>query len=174
MAKRYFIVFILVFVAVFNAWSQRRLPPKKNTFQNGNVLSAAHRFFTGDVVKLLKVPSGWTVSVAASGLGKPRMMQLGPDGSLYITRRDGGDVLMLKDRDGDGKFDELTTVAAQFKGVHGIALRGNWLYLCNNTELRRYRIRSDGTLEKNWETLINDLPNAGQLRGRGRRVFDRV
>ncbi len=114
------------------------------------------------MVKLLHVPAGWEVSVAASGLGRPRMMYTGPNGELYVTRRDGGDVLMLKDADGNGTLEELKTVAAEFKGVHGITIREGWMYLCSNTELRRYKMKEDGTLEKSWETLINDLPNAGQ------------
>lgn len=120
MAKRYLILFALVFVTVFYTRAQRGLPPKKKTHSKMVTYYPQHIDFLPEMVRLLKVPSGWTVSVAASGLGKPRMMQLGPDGSLYITRRDGGDVLMLKDRDGDGKFEDLTTVAAQFKGVRWV------------------------------------------------------
>ena len=30
--------------------------------------------FKPDMVKLLEVPKGWEVSIAASGLGKPRML----------------------------------------------------------------------------------------------------
>ena len=69
------------------------------------------------MVNLLKVPDGWTVSIAASGLGKPSMLYYTPNGNLYITRRDTGDVLLLKDPNGDGKFEDVKTVAADFKGV---------------------------------------------------------
>jgi len=143
-------------------YAQRGLPPKAKTKSKLVTKYAQHLDFLPPMAKLLKVPEGWTVSVAAYGLGRPRMMHTGLNGELYITRRDGGDVLMLKDRDGDNKFEELVTVAADFKGVHGIAGKDGWLYLCSNKELRRYRIKEDGTLSKEWETLINDLPNGGQ------------
>ena len=142
--------------------AQRGLPPKYKTRSTLVTKYPQHLDFLPKMVKLLKVPDGWEVSVAAFGLGLPRMLYMGADGALYVTRRDGGDVLMLKDNDGDGKFEDLVTVAADFKGVHGITIRNGFMYLCSNNELRRYRINSDGTLDKAWETLINDLPDGGQ------------
>lgn len=142
--------------------AQRGDPPRKKTQSSNITKYPQHLDFLPPMVKLLKVPDGWVVSVAASGLGRPRMMYTSPTGQLYVTRRDGGDVLMLTDRDGDNKFEELVTVVADFKGVHGIAVKDGFMYLCNNTTLRRYKIMSDGLLSKEWETLIDDLPNAGQ------------
>jgi glucose/arabinose dehydrogenase len=153
---------LILFVFPLYVFSQRGLPPKAKTSNRHVTKYAQHLDFLPEMVKLLKVPDGWEVSVAASGLGKPRMMYIGPGGELYITRRDGGDVLMLKDKDGDHVYEELKTVAANFKGVHGITIRGGWIYLCNNNELRRYQIKADGTLSDEWETLINDLPSGGQ------------
>lgn len=47
-------------------------------------------------VDRLRVPPGFRVSVFASGLGTARMLAVGDDGTLYLTRRDSGDVLALK------------------------------------------------------------------------------
>ena len=117
--------------------------------------------FKPDMVKLLEVPKGWEVSIAASGLGKPRMLYGGNNGELYITRRDPGDVLILKDKDGDQKFEEQATIVSNFKGVHGITIKDGWMYLCNNSSLRRYKVNNDGSLGV-LETLMDDLPAAGQ------------
>jgi glucose/arabinose dehydrogenase len=141
--------------------AQRGLPPKQKTRSVSITKYPQHLDFLPDMVKLLKAPDGWEVSVAAFGLGKPRMMYMGPSGQLYITRRDGGDVLMLSDHDGDNKFEDLVTVAADFKGVHGITIKDGWIYLCNNNELRRYQLEKDGSFGT-MESLINDLPNGGQ------------
>ncbi|RYZ34465.1 MAG: glucose dehydrogenase, partial [Sphingobacteriales bacterium] len=89
------------------AHAQRGLPPKEKTRSVSITKYAQHLDFLPEMVKLLKAPDGWEVSIAASGLGKPRMMYMSPSGHLYVTRRDGGDVLMLTDRDGDRKFEEL-------------------------------------------------------------------
>ncbi|HYF68783.1 MAG TPA: PQQ-dependent sugar dehydrogenase [Ohtaekwangia sp.] len=145
----------------FSAFSQRGLPPDSKTRSPMVTKYPQHLDFLPPMVNMLKVADGWEVAIAAFGLGRPRMMYSTPSGHLYVTRRDGGDVLLLKDADGDNKFEELVTVAADFKGVHGITMKDDFLYLCNNNELRRYPMNSDGTLGK-YETLINDLPDGGQ------------
>jgi glucose/arabinose dehydrogenase len=48
----------------------------------------ARRPVNGDPAALLKVPSGLEVTVFARGLGAPRMLALGDDGTVYVTRRD--------------------------------------------------------------------------------------
>jgi len=141
--------------------AQRGIPPKEVTTTTHVTKYPEHLDFLPQMAELLKVPDGWSVSVAASGLGKPRMLYIGPNKELYITRRDAGDVLMLKDLNGDNKFDEVKTVAAEFKGVHGITAKDGWLYLCNNNELRRYKMNPDGTLGEK-QMLFNDMPSAGQ------------
>lgn len=143
------------------AISQRGLPPGKKTRSPLVTRYANHLDFLPDMVKLLNVADGWEVKVAAAGLGRPRMMYLGPNGQLYITRRDAGDVLMLTDENNDQVFDKVTTVLYPFKSVHGITIRNGMMYLCNNNELRRYKITQDGALTDE-QTLINDLPSGGQ------------
>jgi glucose/arabinose dehydrogenase len=143
------------------AIAQRGLPPKESTRQVLVTKYAQHLDFLPVMAKLLKVPEGWNVKVAAYGLGRPRTMYAAPNGNLYITRRDAGDVILLKNPDGEGKFQDLTTVLYEFKGVHGIAVKDNYMYLCNNKQLRRYPLKEDGSLGE-MELLINDLPNGGQ------------
>lgn len=140
--------------------AQRGIPPGDVVKITHTTNYPEHLDFLPEMVNLLKVPEGWTVSIAASGLGKPRMLYHTPNG-LYITRRDAGDVLLLKDNNNDGKFDDIRTVVAEFKGVHGITMKDGMLYLCNNNELRRYKINTDGTLTDK-EMLFKDMPSAGQ------------
>jgi glucose/arabinose dehydrogenase len=154
---------LLLLMIVFGnkATAQRGLPPKESTRQVLVTKYPQHLDFLPAMVKLLKVPPGFEVSIAASGLGRPRMLCQGPNGSLYVTRRDAGDVLMLKDSDGDNKFEDLVTVLYEFKGVHGITIKDGYMYLANNQQLRRYPMKADGMLGK-MELLIDDLPNGGQ------------
>jgi glucose/arabinose dehydrogenase len=155
---------IMILLVVWSgsiAFAQRGLPPKRKTVIVSYTNYPQHVDFLPKLVKYLKVPRGWQVVVAANGLGKPRMLFPGPNGQLYVTRRDAGDVLMLNDKDGDHKFEELVTVLSDFKGVHGITIKDGWLYLCNNNELRRYPLNTDGTLGA-MELLIKDLPDGGQ------------
>ena len=163
MRKNYtWILFTALLVSYQQSLAQRGLPPRAKTRSVLRTKYAQHLDFLPPMIKLLHVPDGWSVSVAAFGLGRPRMLYPGENGRLYVTRRDGGDVLMLTDKDNDQKFEDLVTIVYDFKGVHGITIKEGWMYLCNNKELRRYRMKSDGTVEKDWETLIDDLPNGGQ------------
>lgn len=145
----------------FPALAQKGIPAKP-------VVSITHttnylqiQEFSNDLIARLKAPPGWKVTVAAKGLGKPRMLYTGVNGELYVTRRDAGDVLMLKDGNGDGTMDELLCVVADFKGVHGITIHNGWLYLCNSHELKRYPLQPDGTVGAE-QALINDMPDGGQ------------
>lgn len=151
---------LLAAVTVSFVNAQRGTPPKDVVTIQHTTNYPQHLDFLPEMVNMLKVPSGWSVSVAASGLGKPRMLYHTPNG-LYVTRRDTGDVLFLKDTNGDAKFDEIKTVVAEFKGVHGITAKDGMMYLCNNNELRRYKLNADGTLSGK-EMLFNDMPSAGQ------------
>jgi len=143
--------------------AQRGIPPNDVTKSTNITRYAQVLDFKPEMLKLLKTPPGWQVTLAASGLGKPRMLYTSPQGNVYVTRRDGGDVLMLQDKDGDNKFENLVTVLSEFKGVHGITMKDNWLYVCNSNEVRRYPVKPDGTLTLTaGETLIKDLPDGGQ------------
>lgn len=156
-------LFSLLLVLGGSVCAQRGLPPDETVTMTHTTEYAKHIDFVPELAKKLNVPKDWKVSIAASGLGKPRMMHLGNKGELYVTRRDGGDVLLLRDTNADNAFDEVKTVVADFKGVHGIDISNGWLYLCNNTELRRYKLREDGTVDAaSKKMLLNDMPSAGQ------------
>jgi glucose/arabinose dehydrogenase len=161
--KFYYGIVALSICHALNVKAQRGLPPKEVTRSVSVTKYAQVLEFKPEMLKLLKTPPGWQVELAASGLGKPRMLYTSPTGKVYVTRRDGGDVLLLDDKDKNGKFENLITVVSEFKGVHGITMKDNWMYLCNNNELRRYPLKLDGTLNiYGKETLIKDLPDGGQ------------
>ena len=143
------------------ATAQKGFPPKETFAATVNTNFPQHEDFKESMLSRLVVAPGFKIEIAATGLGKPRMMAIAADGSMYITRRDVGDVLLLKDKDGDGRFEDLKTVHTMFPGVHGVTIHNGFLYLCANRELKRAKIKPDGMLE-NANTLIKDLPDGGQ------------
>lgn len=156
-----FAFLVFYFFSLPQTAAQRGMPAK-DIYKAAIVTNyPQHEDFKESMLSRLNVPAGFTVSIAATGLGKPRMLAMLPDGGLYVTRRDQGDVLLLRDADGDGRFEDLKTVLTQFKGVHGITIHDGWLYLCANRELKRAKIKSDGMLEEA-QLLIKDLPDGGQ------------
>ena len=159
---RNFITYLFLTISALTH-AQKGIPPKDVVNINSVTRYAQHVDFKPEMVSNLKVPAGWEVSVAASGLGKPRMLFQGKNGELYVTRRDAGDILLLKDTDNDGKYDEVKTAVADFKGVHGITIKEGWIYGCNNNELRRYKLKPDGMADgDSKQVLISDLPSGGQ------------
>lgn len=145
------------------AHSQKGLPPEEKTTVTRTTNFPQVAEFTPERLKMLKVPNGWEVSVAASGLGKPRMLYVGNKGELYVTRRDGGDILLMTDKDNDQKFEDVKVVVSDFKGVHGITIKDGWLYGCNNSQLQRFRLNADGTVNvESKELLIKDMLSGGQ------------
>lgn len=53
--------------------------------------------FKESLVQQLKMPTGFEINVFAKDLGNPRMMAIAPDGTVYVTRREQGDVVALRD-----------------------------------------------------------------------------
>lgn len=152
---------ITVVVLSSQTMAQRGLPSEQNFTAEVNTFYPKHEDFEETMLSRLTVPAGFKVTVAATGLGKPRMMALAADGSMYVTRRDQGDVILLSDKDGNGRFEDMKTVMTHFNGVHGVTLHDGFIYLCSNKELKRARIKQDGTLEDT-TTLIKNLPEGGQ------------
>ena len=49
----------------------------------------------------LKLPDGFRIAKFAEGVENLRMIAVADDGTVYVTRRDLGDVVMLRDTDGE-------------------------------------------------------------------------
>lgn len=108
----------------------------------------------------LTVPDGFKVEVFARDLVNPRMLAVSPAGNLYATRRSVGDVVLLKDEDGDGKAETVRTVASR-AGMHGIAFDGEKVFLATVNDVYVADVAADGGFGE-LKRIINDLPDGGQ------------
>lgn len=116
---------------------------------------------TAERLAQIMAPSGFTVQPFASGLGNARIIAVSDKGFVYVTRREEGDVVLLKDEDGDGKADGAPVVVASRAGMHGIAIRGDKVYLVTVKEVFVADIKKDGSFGP-LTMIIGDLPDAGQ------------
>src|SRR3546814_14721556 len=89
------------------------------------------------------------------------MMQVGGDGTVYVTRFDEDDVLALSDRDGDGRADDRRTIASDLGGVHGIAIRDGRMYLATVEQVLVAELRTAGSIGA-LRTIVDGLPDGGQ------------
>ncbi|HEV7298243.1 MAG TPA: PQQ-dependent sugar dehydrogenase [Tepidisphaeraceae bacterium] len=127
----------------------------------GVAFQPARRDFSQERMEQLKVPDGLKVNVFAKLDGEPRMLTTADDGTVYVTRRKNGDVLALRDGNGDGVADEPRTVVSGLKDVHGITLHDGKMYLASPTKLWAAPMKADGTVGDP-KLLLDDLPEAGR------------
>lgn len=127
------------------------LEPKQITIDDGLHRVALHR---------VALHWGFEINVFAKDLINPRMLAVSPDGTVYVTRRTAGDLVMLRDNDGDGVADAQKIIAHR-PGMHGIAITGDTLYLATVNSIYKTTIQADGTVAP-LETLVDDLPDGGQ------------
>ena len=126
----------------------------------GYVFTPALEPATAANVQQLKVPAGFTVAKFADGVGKPRILLVSPAGNVYVSDRDAGVVMMLKDANGDGVSDSKQVVAT-IKQAHGLALRNNKMYITSVREVYVADVNADGTIGQP-KMIISNLPDGGQ------------
>jgi Raf kinase inhibitor-like YbhB/YbcL family protein len=114
-----------------------------------------------DFASSLRLPRGYRASVWASGLGNSRMIAVASNGAVYISRRSEADIIRLVDANGDGRADGAPAVVVNRPGLHGLTIHDGQLYFMTAREVFRAPLRADGSIGA-VETLIDDLPDAGQ------------
>jgi glucose/arabinose dehydrogenase len=107
-----------------------------------------------------RLPSGFSVNAFAAGLGNPRWMTVAPNGDVFLAEPDLGQVTLLRDADGDGRAEMILPFADGFRRPHGLAVRGDQLYVTDvdavwrlpwrpgmtRAEGQRQRVTSPGAL----------------------------
>ncbi len=137
--------------------------------------------------QLPTVPQGYTVTAIATDLGIPRQTLVLPNGDILVAEGRGGnastlkpkDVIagkikgkgntavksgnrltLLRDADGDGKYELKTVFADKLDAPYGLALVGNNLYVANQGELVRFDYRTGQTRASGAPVKVTDLPSA--------------
>jgi glucose/arabinose dehydrogenase/sugar lactone lactonase YvrE len=109
----------------------------------------------------LKVPEGFHVEAFARELGAPRTVLALEDGTVLVSRPDMNDVIALRDRDGDGRADEMRTAVASVEHAHGLAMRGRVLYVAGVKKIVASERQPDGSFSEPYD-VVTDLPDGGQ------------
>ncbi|PNY79879.1 PQQ-dependent sugar dehydrogenase [Deinococcus koreensis] len=110
----------------------------------------------------LTLPAGFRAEIYASGFKKPRLMALAPNGDLFVSDTQSGEVSVLPDRDRSGQPDSRQVYAAGLYKPHGLAFHGGYLYVANTDGVVRFPYR-DGDLKATAAPeKVVDLPPEGQ------------
>ena len=86
----------------------------------------------------LSVPAGFEVNVFADGLSSPRRMALAPNGDVFVAASGAGDIVILRDANGDGVAERRETFATALERPFGMAFRDGFLYVGNNDAVVRF------------------------------------
>jgi Raf kinase inhibitor-like YbhB/YbcL family protein len=108
----------------------------------------------------LHVPTGFRLQKFAENAGNTRILAVGPNGNVYVTRREGGDILMFR-VGADGLAAGQPVRVASRSGLHGITFSRSKVYLAAVHEIFKADVRPDGTFGP-LDMIIHDLPDAGQ------------
>lgn len=125
----------------------------------GSVVEPVPTPMTDEVLSGLQMPDGFHFTRFAR-LNNPRIICVGPNGTVYVSQREPGNVVMLRDTDRDGVAD-VQRIVFRRKHSHGLAVRGNELFVATATELYRAPILRDGTLGQPVR-FVDNLPDGGQ------------
>ena len=127
--------------------------------ENGNEVRLPVREPTDQRIAGLKLPAGFRVARFADDLGAPRMLRVGADGTVYATRPSKGDVIALRDEDGDGRAERRWTFA-EIDDVHDLALRGNEAFFVSVRSVYRSPV-AEGRASAPAK-ILDELPEGGR------------
>jgi len=134
-----------------------------------------------------RVPEGYTITAIATDLQIPRQTLVLPNGDILVSEGRGGadptltpkDLIatiikaagvshvasgnrltLLRDKDGDGIYEEKSVFAENLNAPYGLALIGNQLYVANQDALVRFTYTDGQTRASAPPVKVTDLPSA--------------
>jgi glucose/arabinose dehydrogenase len=106
----------------------------------------------------LSVPPGFDVSVFAEGLSNPRRMALAPNGDVFVTESRAGEIIVLRDADGDGRAERREIFATGLERPFGMAFHDGFLYVGNNDAVVRFPYAPGQLQARGLPEHVVDLP----------------
>lgn len=85
----------------------------------------------------LTLPDGFKIDVFAR-VNNARSMVMSPNGTLFVSNRNGDKVYALRDTDGDWKADENYVIASGLRMPNGVAFKDGSLFVAEVGKLWRY------------------------------------
>ena len=114
---------------------------------------------------LPKVPPGFTISVFASApqLTHVRWLAVAPNGDVFLTEQGPGKITLMRDADGDGRAERVTTFATGFSEPHGMAFHDGALYVGDVRAIWRLPYRNGDVVASAPATRVTQAPNLRPL-----------
>ena len=87
------------------------------------------------------VPEGFEVTLVAENLEHPRQLLVLPNGDLLVAIQAAGELMLLRDEDGDGRAEWIERYAGGFNGPNGLAYREGEILIADQDGIWRMRYR---------------------------------
>ncbi len=110
--------------------------------------------------RTLTLPPDFAANVFVAGQRGVRMLALAPNGDLFVSRKDDGQILVLPDRDHDGTSDDTKIFAGGLAKPHGLAFHDGFLYVAQEASVIRFAYTpGDLAARGAAETIVPTLPS---------------
>lgn len=120
--------------------------------------------------KSLLAPSNMSVSVYATGLKSARFFSFNENNTLFVGTKDNDKIYAMRDRDGDGRAENMVTIDSGLNSPHSVFYFENDLYVGEENRVSVYRnITDDGTFQRK-DIIIDNLPSGNRLQGGGHKT----
>lgn len=107
-------------------------------------------------------PQGFAVSLYAEGdFTEPRWLALALNGDVFLSDAKAGRIIILRDKDSDGKVDERHTFATGLEQPFGMAFWKEYFYVANTNSIVRFKYKPGQTAAEGQPEKIADLPGKG-------------
>lgn len=116
----------------------------------------------GDEIAWFTVRDGYEVSIAVATVPNARFMEIDDRGTLYVSRPSRGDILALRDEDGDGTYERREVLVNGRPTVHGLCFADGWLWFSTSGAILRAR-DADGDLKA--DEIVEVIPEGTLPRG---------
>jgi glucose/arabinose dehydrogenase len=111
-------------------------------------------------ISQLRLPAGFKIDAYATGLDRPRLMALSPDGRLFVTEMGAGRVTILPKS--GGFASSHITYASGLNQPHGIAFHGGYLYVAETGRVIRFPYRNGDNQGRSRQVVISGIPTGGR------------
>jgi len=90
----------------------------------------------------LKLPEGFKINIFAKDLKDPRVVVFDPEGKMFVSETEKGDVVLLDDKDKNGISDTKRIILSGLNKPHGLAFYSSgdvtYLYVAETQQVARY------------------------------------